>query len=144
MLKSNSVVIAVFLVCSVCHCMGKPDEDHPRPSPCIEMIAGKVPKETIDVCLKEVGMTEEEFEARAENPSGQPNEKRLCMGKCIGLSVGAIKKDGSLDINFIKGNLPTKIKEDATVISCLQNVGTISTCQDMKKIRECAPKRENN
>ncbi|XP_066138200.1 general odorant-binding protein 99a-like [Euwallacea fornicatus] len=93
-------------------------------------------------CEQEIGITLEEVQKNMKDLAKNQDEKTLCFIKCISTKQGFIGSDGTFDLvkiraafGALKGNVDIE-----TLISCIEKLKKISSCQDITKAMECFKK----
>ncbi|XP_066138011.1 uncharacterized protein [Euwallacea fornicatus] len=92
-------------------------------------------KELIEECEKEIGTTVQEVQNASDN-----DEKKMCFHKCLITKDGFISTDGAINIEHIKEYFSSNAKKPKNVdavISCLEAIGRINSCQEMSKMKTC-------
>ncbi|XP_066257048.1 uncharacterized protein [Euwallacea similis] len=107
-----------------------------------DVLLENLSKVDLEQCEQEVGITLEEVQKNMTDPFNNGNEKWLCMAKCIAIKQGLIRSDETIDsikIRAIFGPLKGNFNIES-LVSCMEKIGKISSCQDVLKIRECYKK----
>ncbi|ENN83164.1 hypothetical protein YQE_00475, partial [Dendroctonus ponderosae] len=129
--------MTAFLLCVLLALVNQQVMGHPlRGPPGPPLFLGHPDPESSNECRTEVGLTSEERETKK---NGELTEKELCFIRCLGQKNGALSDAGVLHIETIKNDLRDHLEDSEAVIACLKKVGTVTTCQHIKKVAKCYP-----